>query len=259
MFKIVTIVALTLALIGCGSTPAPQPVQIQTTTAQQPAPNVPPAPVVVAQQPFPPRAQGSDSRETPPPAPPAEPGEPAPPEDNAGAPAAAPRADIVIPSGTPIQVRLNQPLSTRHNRAGDRFTASLAQPVTEEGRVVLPRGTTFSGHVTAASPSGRLKGRAVLGVTLDAFTVNGARYPLVTSRASRVSARHKKRNLVLIGGGSGLGALIGGLAGGGKGALIGAGAGAGAGTAGAALTGKKDVVLPAETLLTFRLEEAVEL
>jgi hypothetical protein len=64
---------------------------------------------------------------------------------------------------------------------------------------------------------------------------------------------------VLIGGGSGLGALIGGLAGGGRGALIGAGAGAGAGAAGAAFTGKKQVSIPAETVLTFRLDEGVEL
>ena len=98
-----------------------------------------------------------------------------------------------------------------------------------------------------------------MGLTLDSFQINGASYPVVTTRTGRVSARHKKRNLVLIGGGSGLGALIGGLAGGGKGALIGAGAGAAAGTAGAAATGKKEVTLPVETLLTFRLEENVEL
>ena len=89
--------------------------------------------------------------------------------------------------------------------------------------------------------------------------MNGARHEVVTTGANRVSVRHGKRNLVLIGGGSGVGALIGGLAGGGRGALIGAGACAGAGTIGAALTGKKQVTLPAETLLTFRLEEGVEL
>ncbi len=169
------------------------------------------------------------------------------------------RAEIVIPSGTPIHVRLNQTLDTRRNRSGDRFTATLTSPVEDNGRVLVPRGSTFTGHVTVAQPSGRMEGRAVLGVTLDSFEINGARHPVVTSRASRVSAKHKKRNLALIGGGSGLGALIGGLAGGGKGALIGAGAGAGAGVAGAELTGKMQVALPAESLLTFRLEEAAEL
>ena len=58
-------------------------------------------------------------------------------------------------------------------------------------------------------------------------------------------------------GGGGLGAIIGGIAGGGKGALIGGLAGAGAGTAGAGLTGNKEIVIPAETPLTFRLERPV--
>jgi hypothetical protein len=61
----------------------------------------------------------------------------------------------------------------------------------------------------------------------------------------------------LIGGGAGLGAIIGGLAGGGKGAVIGGLAGAGAGTAGAAYTGNKDVVIPSESLITFRLAAPV--
>jgi len=61
----------------------------------------------------------------------------------------------------------------------------------------------------------------------------------------------------LIGGGAGVGAVIGGIAGGGVGALIGSSVGAGAGTAGAAFTGKKDIRVPAETTLTFRLTRAV--
>jgi hypothetical protein len=66
-----------------------------------------------------------------------------------------------------------------------------------------------------------------------------------------------KRTAVMAGGGGGLGALIGGLAGGGKGALIGGLVGAGAGTGGAAFTGNKEIVIPAETTLTFRLEHSV--
>jgi hypothetical protein len=66
-----------------------------------------------------------------------------------------------------------------------------------------------------------------------------------------------KRSTGFIGGGAAAGALIGALAGGGKGAAIGAAAGAGAGTAGAAFTGNKDIVLPAESALSFRLKEPV--
>ena len=63
---------------------------------------------------------------------------------------------------------------------------------------------------------------------------------------------------ILAGGGAAVGALIGGLAGGGKGAGIGALAGGGAGTGGAAFTGNKDVVLPAESALSFKLEQPLE-
>jgi hypothetical protein len=245
-------------LAGCGSRPPAQQAQQQMPVAGQPAQPANPAPVVVAQQPYPMQpggvqqqqaaAQQQQAAAQPPGVqPPEVPGQP------------AQQPAIAIPGGTAIRVRLNQALDTRRNRAGDRFTATLVDPIREQGRVVVPRGVTFSGHVTSSSASGRLKGRAAMGLTLDSFEIKGARYPVVTTSAGRVSARHKKRNLVLIGGGSGLGALIGGLAGGGKGALIGAGAGAGAGTAGAALTGKKELHIPAETLLTFRLEESVEL
>lgn len=96
-------------------------------------------------------------------------------------------------------------------------------------------------------------------VVLDSFERNGSRYDIHTTATARVSDSHKKRNIIGIGGGSGIGAAIGAIAGGGKGALIGAGAGAAAGTAGAAATGLKHVTIPAESLLTFRLGSAVRL
>lgn len=165
----------------------------------------------------------------------------------------------VIPSGTPLHVRIDESIDTRRNRAGDGFSATLSQPVEHNGRVLIPAGTVFRGHVTSASASGRLKGRAQLGIALDSFRLNGRQYRVTTTSVDRVSEAHKKRNGFLIGGGAGLGAAIGAIAGGGKGALIGAGAGAGAGTAGAAFTGKKEVGIGAETPLRFTLRSAVEL
>jgi hypothetical protein len=165
----------------------------------------------------------------------------------------------VIPKGTALQVRIDESLDTKRNRAGDQFRASLAEPIVLEGKTVVPKGTPFVGHVTESQASGRMEGRAVLAITLDSFELKGKDYRVHTASIDRVSANHKKRNVEMIGGGAGLGALIGGLAGGGKGALIGAGAGAGAGTATAAATGKKEVAVSAESLLSFPLKAPVKI
>lgn len=172
--------------------------------------------------------------------------------------AAAPAAsDLLIPAGTRLQVRIYEELDTKRNRVGDGFSAVLETPIVVGDKVALPRGTSLHGHVVTSKSSGRLKGRAVLGLALDGFELAGVRYAIDTSSNARVSRGHKKRNWGIIGGGTGLGAAIGALAGGGTGALIGAGAGAAAGTGGAALTGKKNVVLAPETMLTFTLRNAV--
>lgn len=164
---------------------------------------------------------------------------------------------MTIPAGAVVHVRLAQSVDTQRNRAGDRFSATLDRPIQVGETMLVPKGTPFSGHVTASGASGRLKGRATLGVTLDSFELNGKSHKIQTSYETRASAGHKKRNGILIGGGTGLGAALGAIAGGGKGALIGAGAGAAAGTAGAAATGKENVAFPVETLLTFSLKSPV--
>ena len=165
-----------------------------------------------------------------------------------------PKSEYKLPAGTTLAVRLDQSLGTFRNRSGDTFTATLDAPVMANKKVVIPKGTQFSGHVMSATPSGRLKGRGYITITLDSFDLDGQTYRISTSASSRATAGHKKRNMALIGGGAGVGTLIGGLAGGGKGAAIGAAAGAAAGTAGAAATGEKNVSIPAETLMRFTLK-----
>ena len=164
-----------------------------------------------------------------------------------------------IPSGTVVHVRLLDTLDTKRNRAGDRFTATLDEPLVSGDRVIVPKGTPFRGHIVQSRQSGRFKGRAAMALSLDSFDLDGATYPLDTNRSARASAGHKKRNWLWIGGGSGGGAAIGAIAGGGAGALIGAGAGAAAGTAGAAITGKRNVTIPVETRLAFTLRSPVDL
>ncbi len=128
-----------------------------------------------------------------------------------------------------------------------------------DGRVILPRGTVFSGHVVESKPSGRLRGRAYLSLALDSFRMHGRAYAIRTAADVRTSGSHKKRNLAYIGGGSGGGAAIGAIAGGGVGALIGAGAGAAAGTTTAIITGRKQVTLPVETPMVFTLRSRVRI
>jgi hypothetical protein len=179
---------------------------------------------------------------------------------SAGVPnAPAETAGVEIPRGTSLHVRLDDAIDTRRNHAGDRFEATLYRPLEKNGSTILPPGTVFIGHITAAKASGRLAGRASLALTLDAFRYEGREYRISTDSVQRVSANHKKRNIGFIAGGTGLGATIGALAGGGKGAAIGAAAGAGAGTATAAATGKKQVGVAAETAMTFRLESPVRI
>ena len=93
---------------------------------------------------------------------------------------------------------------------------------------------------------------------LTSITVGGREYDLQTAAYTQVKKGKGKRTAVAAGGGAGVGALIGGIVGGGKGAAIGAAAGAGAGTAGSAMTGNEEIVLPAETAVSFRLTQPVQ-
>jgi hypothetical protein len=167
------------------------------------------------------------------------------------------KKEVTIPAGTTITVRLANAVGSKLSNSGDQFNASVATPVEVDGKVVMPSGAEASGKVVQAVPRGRFKGAAVLRLALESVTIKGDSYDVHTSSVSRYLKGKGKRTAAMIGGGAGGGALIGGLAGGGKGALIGAALGAGAGTAGAAYTGNKEIVLPAESTLSFKLAEPI--
>jgi len=162
---------------------------------------------------------------------------------------------VVLPAGTVLTVRLGESVGSKISQPGQSFSATVATAVERDGQVVIPAGASATGTVVDAKPLGRFKGGAVLQLKLDSVKVNGSNKQIQTSAVTRSEKGKGKRTAVLAGGGAGLGALIGGLAGGGKGAAIGALAGGGAGTAGAAYTGNKDIVLPAESALSFRLDQ----
>jgi hypothetical protein len=164
---------------------------------------------------------------------------------------------IVVPAGTPIAVTVDQAVSSKTNDAGDHFAASIAAPVMVDGKQVIARGAKVSGTVTEAKSAGRFKGNAEIALTLRSVTVDGKEYDLKTSTYSEVTKGRGKRTAEGTGIGAAAGAVIGALAGGGKGAAIGAGAGAGAGVTGAALTGERDVEVPAESKINFKLSQPV--
>jgi hypothetical protein len=176
----------------------------------------------------------------------------------AAAYASQPSRSIVVPAGTPLEVRLNRPLDTRHDSVGTPFTASVTQAVVHNGQIVVPKGAICHGRLTQSKPSGRLKGRAVMGLALDSVEFQGRTYQIAAAGPILSSKNHKKHNLKWIGGGSAGGTAIGALAGGGVGAAVGLGVGAAAGTAGAAATGEKQVYVAAETPMVFTLQHPVQ-
>jgi hypothetical protein len=177
---------------------------------------------------------------------------------NAPAPPPAP-APVVVPRGTAIEVVLDQPLSSKTSTEGQSFSATVVDPVVVDGEVVIPKHAHARGVVTSVKSAGRFKGASELGLALRHIEIKGQRYEIAASTPELSKKGKGKRTGALIGGGAGGGALIGGLAGGGKGALIGGLIGAGAGTGGAAFTGNRDVTLPVETALTFRLVKPLEI
>jgi hypothetical protein len=165
---------------------------------------------------------------------------------------------MVVPPETVILVTLDQTVSTKNSNVGDSFAASVVAPVIVDGREAIPKGAKTTGHITTADQAGRVKGGSRLVLNLDSITVHGTPAQIHIAAVAEAGKGRGKRTAIGAGGGAAVGAVIGAIAGGGKGAAIGAGAGAGAGTAGAVFTGNRDISIPAETKLSFRLTEALE-
>jgi hypothetical protein len=165
---------------------------------------------------------------------------------------------VTIPSGTLIPIRMIDSVDSKTDKIGQTFLASIDEPVVVNGEVVIPRLADVYVKLVQAKTSGQLTGRSELQLSLERLTVAKKSYDVEsnvfqTQGASQTATT--TRNTAV---GAGVGALIGALAGGKKGAAIGAGVGGGAGVASAVMAKGDQVRVPAETKLTFRLENSVE-
>jgi hypothetical protein len=172
-----------------------------------------------------------------------------------GAPIVRP-ADVNIPAGTDLTIRINQHISVKSSRVGDRFDGEVVEPVLQDNNsVAIPRGAQVNGVVVESHRRGHFKGSSILELRLTYLTLNGTRYALDTRDLTRTKKGKGKRSAAFIGGGAGLGMLVGGVATGGVGLLVGGLVGGGGGAALGGLTGNRDINIPAESIVHFKLAD----
>jgi type II secretory pathway pseudopilin PulG len=164
--------------------------------------------------------------------------------------------NVTIPAGTTLAIRIDQRISVKTSRAGDRFTGEIVDPIlASDNSVLVPKGALVGGVVDVSHRRGHFKGRSTLELRLTSLTLNGTLYPLTTRDLARTKKGKGKRSTAMIGGGAGLGMLVGGVATGGVGLVVGGLVGGGAGTAAAGLTGNRDIDIPAESIVHFKLAD----
>jgi len=168
-------------------------------------------------------------------------------------------AKATLPSGTAFTVLMLDSVSTETNKEGDTFTATLAQPLTVNGKVVAEKGDKVKGTVKNIEEAGKVKGRARLELVLNEMTVKNRNYRVSTEPFIVVAEDSKDRDAGLIAGGAGVGAAIGAIAGGKKGAALGAIIGGGSGTTAVLMTKGKPIKLEPETKVNFVLADDLSL
>ncbi|HEY7337520.1 MAG TPA: hypothetical protein VH639_21685 [Bryobacteraceae bacterium] len=165
-----------------------------------------------------------------------------------------------LPAGTQISVRNEETIDSSKVAEGQTFPAEVTKDVLDAmGNVVVPGGANADIVIRSASKGGRIRGASDLVLDLASVSIDGREYQLSTvdlAQKGRNGVGKNRRTGEFAGGGAAIGAIIGAIAGGGKGAAIGAGSGAGAGALTQVLT-KGTIKVPVETVLTFRLDQAL--
>ena len=164
-------------------------------------------------------------------------------------------AYVTIPAGTRILVRTIDAIDSANSQVGDRFQASLEEPLTSVGSVVVPKDALVEGRLTQSEESGTFTGKSKLRLELTGIQVNGKTVPVVTGEYQATGKSRGASTAKRTVGGAALGAIIGAVADGGQGAAIGAGIGASAGATSEIILGGDQVKVPSETLLDFSLQQ----
>ncbi len=164
----------------------------------------------------------------------------------------------VLPAGTEIPVRVEETIDSGKAVEGQTYAAEVTKDVLDEaGEVVIPTGSNAKVVIKSVSKGGRFHGKSDLVLDLEAVSVEGQEYRVSTAaleQRGKDGVGANRRTAEYTGGGAAFGAIIGAIAGGGKGAAIGAGSGAGAGALTQVLTKGGSIRVPAETILTFKLD-----
>jgi hypothetical protein len=166
-----------------------------------------------------------------------------------------PGAPISVPVGQTLLVRMIDSVDSRKNNVGDVFHASLEADLTVNGYLVAHKGADVYGKLAYTKDSGHFSGGAELELELTRIVVDGNSYPVVSDDYTLKGKGRGGDTAKKVGGGAILGAIIGGIAGGGAGAAIGAGAGGAVGAGVQVFTRGKEVKVPSETLLEFKLQQ----
>lgn len=179
-----------------------------------------------------------------------------------------PGSQVTVLENTLLRVMTNQPLSTRHTRAGTSLLFTLSENVGVDGVLIIPRGATVHGTVVESKQAGTLTGSPDLILTLTSLDLEGRIYPLYTYQFKVTGASKTKPTETRVKGGAVIGAVVGGIfSGSAKGETTGAGRlagmgtgaalGAGVGTAVAAATPGPILTIPAESEMDFYLSSPI--
>ncbi len=198
-----------------------------------------------------PAPHAQEPAQTAPPAPP-----PTPESTPVATPAPTPKPKVV-PVGTALAIVLEQALTTKTAKAEDPVVASLADDVTVDGEVLLPKGAEVHGHVVSSVRSGRTQGRARIVVRFTEVRVNSRSYPIEASGFDVTAGSSKGKDAKIAGGAAAAGVLIGGIAGGGSGALKGGLIGGAAGGAAVLATRGVEVELKAGSQYKIELKKSL--